>query len=73
METLMEMRFHLSDPFDWLADLAFAIPQKTFRTRPMSAFGTKRTSNWRPAMSAFGGKADITGWLFGVRPWGRTG
>jgi hypothetical protein len=25
----------------------------------MSAFGTKRTSNCRPAMSAFGGKADI--------------
>jgi hypothetical protein len=25
----------------------------------MSAFGTKRTSNWRSAMSAFGGKADI--------------
>src|SRR5262245_4593593 len=24
----------------------------------MSAFGTKRTSNCRPAMSAFGGKAD---------------
>ena len=26
----------------------------------LSAFGTKRTSNHRPAMSAFGGKADIT-------------
>ena len=25
----------------------------------MSAFGTKRTSNCRPAMSTFGGKADI--------------
>jgi hypothetical protein len=25
----------------------------------MSESGTKRTSNWRPAMSAFGGKADI--------------
>jgi hypothetical protein len=25
----------------------------------MSAFGTKRTSDCRPAMSAFGGKADI--------------
>jgi hypothetical protein len=25
----------------------------------MSAFGTKRTSNYRPAMSAFGGKADM--------------
>jgi hypothetical protein len=24
-----------------------------------SAFGTKRTSNYCPAMSAFGGKADI--------------
>jgi hypothetical protein len=28
---------------------------------PMSAFGTKRTSSCRPAMSAFGGKADIDG------------
>jgi hypothetical protein len=27
----------------------------------MSAFGTKRTSNYCPAMSAFGGKADIGG------------
>src|ERR1700756_4671809 len=27
----------------------------------MSAFGTKRTSKRRPAMSAFGGKADING------------
>jgi hypothetical protein len=26
---------------------------------PMSAYGTKRTSNYCPAMSAFGGKADI--------------
>jgi hypothetical protein len=60
METLMEMRFHLSDPFDWLADLAFAIPQKTFRTRPMSAFGTKRTFQSSHPMSAFGGKADMT-------------
>jgi hypothetical protein len=25
----------------------------------MSAYGTKRTSNYPPAMSAFGGKADI--------------
>jgi hypothetical protein len=25
----------------------------------MSAFGTKRTSDRHPAMSAFGGKADI--------------
>jgi hypothetical protein len=25
----------------------------------MSAFGTKRTSECRPAMSAFGGKADM--------------
>jgi hypothetical protein len=25
----------------------------------MSACGTKRTFNFRPAMSAFGGKADI--------------
>jgi hypothetical protein len=25
----------------------------------MSAYGTKRTSNCHPAMSAFGGKADI--------------
>jgi hypothetical protein len=24
-----------------------------------SPIGTKRTSNWHPAMSAFGGKADI--------------
>jgi hypothetical protein len=27
----------------------------------MSAYGTKRTSACRPAMSAFGGKADIMG------------
>src|SRR5262249_49874719 len=26
----------------------------------MSAFGTKRTSQWHAAMSAFGGKADIS-------------
>jgi hypothetical protein len=25
----------------------------------MSAFGTKQTSSYRPAMSAFGGKADM--------------
>src|SRR5262249_48917508 len=27
--------------------------------QPMSAFGTKRTSQWAQPMSAFGGKADI--------------
>jgi hypothetical protein len=29
------------------------------RAGAMSAYGTKQTSNCRPAMSAFGGKADI--------------
>jgi hypothetical protein len=29
----------------------------------MSAFGTKRTSNRRQAMSAFGGKADMRGYI----------
>ena len=32
-----------------------------YRRGAMSAFGTKRTSNYCPAMSAFGGKADING------------
>jgi hypothetical protein len=31
-----------------------------FKTQLMSAYGTKRASNCRPAMSAFGGKADMT-------------
>jgi hypothetical protein len=33
----------------------------------MSAYGTKRTSERRPAMPAFGGKADINGSQFNVR------
>jgi hypothetical protein len=33
----------------------------------MSAFGTKPTSNYRLAMSAFGGKADIDWMSFDVR------
>ena len=33
---------------------------KIYAQQLMSAFGKKRTSNCRPAMSAFGGKADIT-------------
>jgi hypothetical protein len=33
----------------------------------MSAYGTKRTSNSRPAMSAFAGKADIARTCFDVR------
>jgi hypothetical protein len=32
---------------------------KTTHLRLMSAFGTKQTSTCRPAMSAFGSKADI--------------
>jgi hypothetical protein len=35
-------------------------PTKGGVNQLMSAFGTKRTSNCNPAMSAFGGKADIT-------------
>jgi hypothetical protein len=33
--------------------------RRSLPQRRMSAFGTKRTSDCRPAMSAFGGKADI--------------
>ena len=33
---------------------------RKFQTELMSAFGTKRTFQSRSAMSAFGGKADIT-------------
>jgi len=35
----------------------------------MSPIGTKRTSNRRSAMSAFGGIADINGWQSDVRFW----
>jgi len=47
-----------------LSDLDFEIENRAGRSIAsnnlvMSAIGTKRTSDRRPAMSAFGGKADI--------------
>jgi hypothetical protein len=43
-----------------LALIALAVVARV--DNPTSAFGTKQTSNYRPTMSAFGGKADINGW-----------
>jgi hypothetical protein len=34
-------------------------PEEIFFALPFDAFGTNRTSNYRSAMSAFGGKADV--------------
>jgi hypothetical protein len=36
------------------------VPTKSSNETPMSAFGTKRTSEADGSMSAFGGKADMT-------------
>jgi hypothetical protein len=49
-------------PF-WTTPIQFAVQQQirpAVRMGLMSAFGTKRTWSRGPAMSAFGGKADMT-------------
>jgi hypothetical protein len=52
---------------DELTGATIIITATTDRLWHESAIGTKRTSNYRPAMSAFGGKADIRQTRINVR------
>jgi hypothetical protein len=45
--------------YRWASGDAASARRQSDRVNRASAFGTKRTSNCRPAMSAFGSKADI--------------
>jgi hypothetical protein len=66
MKTAKKLGLVFPIPLLGLADEVIELRQ-SMPHRTMSAFGTKRTSQWAQPMSAFGGKADIVQTSLNVR------